>query len=290
MNILAINTTTKKAEIVCGSEIEHQSAFMDSTFSEHIMGTIQNVLKAQNNTLDDIDALGIVTGPGSFTGIRIGMAVVTGIICGTNKKCVAVNSFELISYNISSSDYIAIIDSRNIESYYAIFRSNKVEEMGHGTLDQIKKFADEKGLQIYFSSTEKAIFNDSKLIAVDINENTLFDLILQKAGKGQFTEINSLCPIYIKLSQAEIGLEQKMKENLSFRDAEVNDVEALSVVDEQCFEMGTERYDKISFNEELNEKSKHYIVALYGKLVIGYVGLEALGDDLNLLKIGVLQQ
>lgn len=291
MNILAINTTTKVAEIVCGNKDKNISENINGTFSEHIMQSIQSVLSKSTLNIGDIDILGVVTGPGSFTGIRIGMAVVKGIACGLETKSVAVNSFELVSYNINSSNFVVLLDSGNAEVYYAIFKAKKVLEMGHGTVEQIKKFASEKNLKIYYFSFEKNIFgNIPELEEVDVQKDTLINLIEQKAISSEFSTISQLCPIYIKLSQAEIGLEQKLKENLTFRVAELNDAEALSIVDEQSFEIGTERYDKKSFVEELSEESKHYIVALFGKLVIGYVGLQKVGDDLNLLKVAVLPQ
>ena len=80
-----------------------------------------------------------------------------------------------------------------------------------------------------------------------------------------------------------------MKEHLSFRDATIGDENALSIIDKQCFD-GHEKYDEKSFEEELSEKSKHYYVALYDNLVIGYVGVQILGEELNLLKIAVLPQ
>ena len=140
--------------------------------------------------------------------------------------------------------------------------------------------------------TYKAAPNDDykDLIKVEVDKNSLASICYLKAQKNELITLEKLSPIYIKLSQAEIGLEQKMKENLSFREATLVDAEALSIVDEQCFQEGSERYSKYSFEGELTEKSKKYFVALYGNLVIGYVGVQTLGDDLNLLKIAVLPQ
>ena len=290
MNILAINTTNNLAEVSFKNQDITISKSIQSPYSENIMKVVQDVLGEVNKNLSEIDTLGIVTGPGSFTGIRIGMAVIKGLSFGANIPCVSINSFDLISYNIQDSEYIALLDSGNADCYYAIVKNKTVQEMGFATIETLLSFAEQKSLKIYFASQEQSKFNGYEgLNEVKISENTLSQIIYQKAQNSEFTDLEKLSPIYIKLSQAEIGLEQKMKENLTFEVATKNDVNALAVVDSQCFD-GGEKYSIKSFEDELNEVSKHYIVAKYAGLVIGYVGLQTLGDELNLLKIAVLPQ
>lgn len=290
MNILAIDTTGKTAQIAC---LKDDTAFRTEIigkFSEKIMGAIDETLENAKLDIDDIDCFGIATGPGSFTGIRIGIAVVKGFLCADKAKCVAVNSFEPIAYNINDNDFVVLLDSGNEEHYYAIFKNKLCTELGHGTIEKIKSFAKEKGIKIYYSSKEEATFGEiSQIQKVKMDENSFVSLIKEKAKENDFVELNKICPIYIKLSQAEIGLEQNMKLHSNYRVAESYDAEAIALVDEQCFD-GSERYDKKSFIEELAENSKHYFVATYDNLVIGYVGLQVLGDDLNLVKIAVLPQ
>ena len=290
MNILAINTTNKLAEVVCKNQNKIEKCKMDSSFSEHIMPSVFDVLNKANMQLNSIDCFGIVTGPGSFTGIRIGMAVLKGFLCAMDKKCVAVNSFELISYNIKDTNYIVLLDSGNAEHYYAIFKDKICQEYGFSKIDKIKQYADKNNLKIYYSSAEKLVFeNFDFAFAVDIAEDTLANLIMQKAEQKQFTDIKQLSPIYIKQSQAEIGLKQDINQNVKYGVADVNDANALAIIDEQCFE-GYEKYSEQTFVDELSLYDRHYIVATHKNLVIGYVGLWRTGDDLNLLKIAVLPQ
>ena len=164
--------------------------------------------------------------------------------------------------------------------------------MGFGTLEQICTYAKKEGIKVYYSSLEAEKFADYKnydINSVEISPNTLADLCGEKCENNDFVGVENLSPIYIKFSQAEIGLEKNMKEHLSFRDAKIGDETALAIIDKQCFD-GYEKYDEKSFFDELSEKSKHYFVALYNNLVIGYVGVQTLGDELNLLKIAVLPQ
>ena len=290
MKTLQINTTNSLSEVSVNFDGTMFSNAVSSPYSEHIMQTLQKTLDDAGAELSDIDAFGAVTGPGSFTGIRIGMAVLKGLVCGTNKPCVSINSFELVSYNIKSNDFIVVLDSGNADAYYAIFKDKQVAEIGFGRAENILSFAKVQGLKVYCSDAEHEKFADfTDIEKVYVQPNTLALIVSEKAKRGEFTPIEKLSPVYIKLSQAEIGLEQKMKENLSFSVATQNDANALEVIDKQCFS-GTECYSAKSFLEELTEKSKHYIVAKFGELVIGYVGIQKLGDDLNLLKIAVLPQ
>ena len=291
MKVLAINTSNAFGEISLREDKKYIKFKIENPYSENIMTSLQILLEKNNITLNDIDTFGIVTGPGSFTGIRIGMAALKGILCGIQKKCVSINSFELLSYNIKDNNFVVLLDSGNDDCYYAIFKDKKIAELGFEKVENIVSFAQKDNIKAYFSLLEKDKFSYCKnLTQVNIKENTLIDLCYQKAENGDYTPIEKLSPIYIKLSQAEIGLEKKIKEGLKFRTANILDAEALSIVDEQCFAEGSERYSQKSFKEEIEEPSKHYIVALYQNLVIGYVGLQKLGDELNLLKLAVLPQ
>jgi ribosomal-protein-alanine N-acetyltransferase len=205
-------------------------------------------------------------------------------------KCVAVNSFELVSYNIDSSDFIVLLDSGNSEHYYSIFKNKKIEELGHNNIEAIRDFAQKNGLKIYYSSAETNVFGGYDFLTkVEAQENTLLELIKKNAEKGEFADLRTLSPVYIKMSQAEIGLEQDIKQNMTFRVASVQDANALSIIDEQCFD-GYEKYSEESFVQELTLADRHYIVACHKNLVVGYVGLWKTGDDLNLIKIAVLPQ
>lgn len=290
MNILAINTTNKFAEVVCSKDGSVVQNKIDNAFSEHVMASLTKTLDESKLEIGDIDVLGVVIGPGSFTGIRIGMAVVKGIVSALKTKCVAVNSFEIVSYNINSKNFIVLLDSGNAEHYYAIFKNGEMQEVGHNNIDAIKLFAKERQLDIYFDAHESEVFgNIDGLIKVDVAPNSLIKVATKKVKENQFADIKTLSPIYIKVSQAEMGLEQKIKEHVHYRTALLTDVEALSVIDEQCFD-GYEKYSKDSFAQELSLADRHYIVAVFDNLVIGYVGLWKTGDDLNLLKIAVLPQ
>lgn len=292
MNILALNTTNKLAEVVCSANGKTSSSKMDGAFSEHIIPAIVDALERADCTLEQIDCMGVVVGPGSFTGIRIGMAVLKGIVCAEPKKCVQVNSFELLAYNITDNNFVVLLDSGNAEPYYAIFKNKVCTEYGFATLDKVQQYAHQNGLKTYCSTAEKPSFEDAQgqfVESVCVDSKTLMGLVQSKARRGEFVGLNNIEPLYIKQSQAEVGLVNDINQNVAYRIATVRDANALATIDEQIFE-GSEQYDKQTFEEELNFDDRHYVVATHKNLVVAYVGLWQTGDDLNLLKIAVLPQ
>ena len=85
MNILSINTSSSFGVIQVKKDSEIFTKKIQSPYSENIMTNVQEALEMSNCDLKDIDTLCVIVGPGSFTGIRIGMAVVKGLFCGQEK-------------------------------------------------------------------------------------------------------------------------------------------------------------------------------------------------------------
>ena len=105
MNILSITTSS----IVCGVAIlENEKVIKELnlnnglTHSESLMPIIKNILEETNLALSDIELLAIDRGPGSFTGIRIGVATIKAFSDSLNIKCIGVNSLEGLSLNTNN--------------------------------------------------------------------------------------------------------------------------------------------------------------------------------------------
>ena len=106
MNILCINTAFSNTYIAVqnGKEITYKS--MDSSLkqSENVLGAIDECLVKANATLDNIDVISCVIGPGSFTGIRIGASISKGFCFAKNHiKKVPINSLDLLAYTFAKA-------------------------------------------------------------------------------------------------------------------------------------------------------------------------------------------
>lgn len=129
MNILAIDTTSKKASVAFKKENEIISKCIDNeiTHSEKLLPLIDEVLKSTNTNLKDIDLFACTLGPGSFTGVRIGIATVKALAKVYNKKIYGITSLELLALNgikhiLPSTKYVlSLLDAKNTRAYYNLY-------------------------------------------------------------------------------------------------------------------------------------------------------------------------
>ena len=125
MKILAIDTSSK----LCGIALLQDSNILDKielyeglTHSEILMPSIEKILKKNNFKISDIDLFVCDIGPGSFTGIRIGIATLKAFSDSLNVPIVGVDALECLANNIDSSSTIcSIIDCKNDNCYFALY-------------------------------------------------------------------------------------------------------------------------------------------------------------------------
>lgn len=237
MKILSIDTSSN----ICGVSILDDSNLICNldndtgrTHSENLMPMIKGALSKSNLTLNEIDLIVCDIGPGSFTGIRIGIATVKAFNDSLNIPCIGISSLEALAYNINNNSSLvcSILDSKNDNCYFALYeRKEKLFETLiepqaediYSALSILKSYIDDNfensnitfvgdGSKIYETQI-KETFNDS-LIA-DENQDNLNSYNLGICGYQKF--VNSGCinedilPLYLKKPQAQKLLEEKMK-------------------------------------------------------------------------------
>ena len=128
MKILAIDTSALVATAaLCedGTPIAVCSQKSGLTHSATMLPIIKNIMDNTNTSIDDIDMFAVSEGPGSFTGIRIGIATVKGLAFGKNKICIGVSTLEAMAHTVASFCTDALIcpvmDARRSQLYNAIF-------------------------------------------------------------------------------------------------------------------------------------------------------------------------
>lgn len=132
MNILGIDTTTKVASvsILYNGRLIEKNISNEVTHSEKMLPLIDEVLKENFITLDDINMYACINGPGSFTGIRIGLSTLKAFSFVDNKKIFSMSSTDLLAHtayitsdyfkNNEKSTIISLIDARNDRVYYTV--------------------------------------------------------------------------------------------------------------------------------------------------------------------------
>lgn len=224
MNILAVETSTMLGGVAIANNalgvITELRINVRATHSERLMTGIDFALKQAGMAISDIDVFGVSIGPGSFTGLRIGLSAIKGFSYSTGKPVVSVPTLEAFAWNFPYSRHPVCImfDARREEVYAAVFRWKNggleriVSETSIRPVDLLKSlegpviFAGEGALlyreAIIDISGSNAIFAPPQCM-VPSPANVAY-LGLRKAEAGDFSEPVSLAPAYLRKSEAEI--------------------------------------------------------------------------------------
>ncbi len=130
MNILALETSTKRLSVAVskrGKITASRTRQAQRKLSAIILPTIEEILCKGGLSLQKVDCLAIGLGPGSFTGLRVGLATVKGIAFGLNKGVVGVPTLDILAANIKETDAMIcpVVDARRGLVYAGFYRYNK---------------------------------------------------------------------------------------------------------------------------------------------------------------------
>ncbi len=184
MKALAIDTTNQDLSIVLikdGDTFSRCVPLGKSGHSSALMPIVDNILKEHDVDVNALDAIGVVIGPGSFTGIRIGVACMTAIAFATGAKRVAITSFDIIAYNRGS--VTCGVDAGHGNVYVAECENGKTIST---------RFVEAKDAK-ELSNVEYAPLQSA--------QTTLASVLKQKLDNGEF--VNVFEPFYMRKSQAE---------------------------------------------------------------------------------------
>ena len=120
MNYLAIDTSSTHLTIALGYNKKVQYTFEEDIKLQHsciLMPEIEKLLLKSGANLNDIDVFACCVGPGSFTGIRIGVSAIKAFAFSFGKKVLPVTSFETLAYNKRSGRNLCVIDARHGNFY-----------------------------------------------------------------------------------------------------------------------------------------------------------------------------
>ena len=213
MLILGISTSSNIASVALSKDaecIKELNNNNNKTHSETLLPLINELLSETNIKLQDINLIACDNGPGSFTGIRIGISTVKAIAESLNIPVIAVSSLEGLAYNIHDSECIcSLIDARNNQVYCGLFDSNHTL-IGNYMADDINTILPviNQNKDILFvgdgAVAHKGLLNinnfrsDNLLHAKNINL-----CAFNKFSKGEILSADSILPMYLRKSQAE---------------------------------------------------------------------------------------
>ena len=199
------------------------------THSQTLVAMIDSVLKTTDTKVEDIDCYAVNSGPGSFTGVRIGVSAVKGMAYAADKPCIAVTTLESMAYNLLSADAVvcACMDARRHQVYNALFRVNEgkverlCEDRAIGVDELIKEIEVLNEKVILVGDGAELVYNSiPELNSVILADSTTrFQrasavAIVAETGfkRGDSIPPAALMPSYLRLSQAERERNSKSKE------------------------------------------------------------------------------
>ncbi len=228
MYILGIETSTKTGSVAVVSEvgvIAQYSLNIEVTHSERLMTTVDRVLKDTGLAIADMDGYAVAIGPGSFTGLRIGLSAVKGLALVTGKPVAAVPTLRALAWNLPYAAYpvCPMLDARKSEVYAALFRfegTALVQVMRDAALSfpllaeqiQEKTIFTGEASHLFRKDLEK-LFGDRALFAprstVLPSATAVAEIGLDMIRQGNVADPDCLTPMYIRRSEAEVLWEKK---------------------------------------------------------------------------------
>lgn len=194
------------------------------THSQTLMPLVAETLEKSGVSIKDIDLFAVTNGPGSFTGVRIGIASVKGMADALGKKCVPVSTLEAIAQPLNTEDVIAcaVMDARCNQVYTASFcKGERLSQDRAILIDELADELREYGKKIVFIGDGAVLCYErlkDKLDNVSLaDENIRYIhasgigiIAEEKTGRGESPIISGkLVPFYLRLPQAERELKNK---------------------------------------------------------------------------------
>ena len=192
------------------------------TQSELLLPMAENLLKSLGLSFSDIELYAVAAGPGSFTGVRIGVSLIKGLAFGKNIPCVEVSTLEALAQNLVPLDGLLCpcMDARRAQVYNALF------ECEDGNL---KRLTDDRAIALSALAEELREMGDKKIYVsgdgYGVTHRTLAELgikleetpraligasaasvglaALRKYERGETVSDSELAPMYLRLPQAE---------------------------------------------------------------------------------------
>ena len=232
MKVLGIDTSSNATSIAVIEDnklICEYTVNTKTTHSQKLMPMIENMLKISEINVNDMDMIAICQGPGSFTGLRIGMATAKALSHVNNLPIVGVNSLELLAGNMDLSDkkICSILDAQRTQVYMGQykFENNKLVELKSVDVVEIDELLEELkssneewilvGEAVYKYEDKIKEIQNIYLPAPSHNVNkasSLCTIAMNKYNQNiDVYDCYTINPVYIRKSQAEVQYDEKMK-------------------------------------------------------------------------------
>ena len=230
MYILGIETATKTGGVAIVSEagvLAEYTLNIEVTHSERLMSTVDRVLADTGLAMSNIDGFGVSIGPGSFTGLRIGLSTVKGLAFTTGKPVAAVPTLKALAWNMPYAIYpvCPLLDAKKKEVYAALYQyegADLIQKLPEAVAP-LSKLADRISEDVVFTGEGARLFTAeirkffgsrahfAPLAAAVPSAASVAEIALGMLIDGRGTGLESLSPLYIRRPEAELAWEKRQR-------------------------------------------------------------------------------
>lgn len=218
--ILGIDTSAKIASCALtqdGVLLAERTVMTQLTHSQILMPMITSLLEDAEIKLADIDGFCAACGPGSYTGLRIGIAAIKGLCMGLDKKCAGISTLEALAYNCLcfDGDIFAVMNARRDIAYFGHYNSNgnKLSQVESDTvcpIDRLKSSAEKCSGSImlvgdYAHQLKEELFSDNESVLCANKTQCLqrAAMVNLASMSKSFESADKLDAIYLQATKAE---------------------------------------------------------------------------------------
>lgn len=207
MNILLIDTATRKIEFAYNKKGDFciLKNLVEGKNADDLVYEMKSEFDEQGFCFQDIDFIGLVNGPGSFTGLRIGSAISKAVCFATGAELIEINSLDLIAEkfyirNKGNCKVIPMVFSgmKTGEFFYAVYDNNKITiDYRTGVLEDVLKH---EGLFLLNDTVRYDFPDDMKIINMsgDTNMEALYSIAAKRVEEGRISDYRISEPFYMK--------------------------------------------------------------------------------------------
>ncbi len=312
MRVLAIDTSSSICSVAIvenGEVVKGLRSRNEKEHSENLMPMVDELFKETKLTLNDIDVLACGVGPGSFTGIRVGIATIKALSDSKDLPVVEVNSLEALAYSalikqgMHDCKVLSMIDARNDNVYYAIYR------VKDGNLSTYKN----PGIRNITETMEFVNLQEPLYLVGDVNMDVMEPLLEAEAAKekaegredpceyihkadlssmaeaigiaathkyeiGLYGDSRSISPMYLRRPQAE-------REH-SYVDGK-RKIWRMSTLDLEYILNNYDEFPNLWDKQTLKEdyQTSSYIIAKLNNEIVGFLSYRIVIDEMEILNI-----
>jgi len=230
MYSLGIDTSTKTCSVAL---LKDHSLIIEITLSDNLshsrkfLSLINYALDKARIKISEIDCFAVSTGPGSFTGLRIGIGTLKGLCLATGKPIVGVSTLEALSYSIpyNSALICPILDARKNEVYTSLFRYQDkrlvrlIDDMVISPEELLPKIKEKviflgDGVEVYKDIILEKLDDLAIFLPRFFNQprgTNVAEIGMIKLNRGETLNLHDLKPTYIRRSEAEIKWKERHK-------------------------------------------------------------------------------